>query len=478
MGDVMGTDRHQQTTREPAARFSLAVGLAYVAGRCVRLWPDRRGNIAPIMALMLVPLIALVGVATEGSYWLLTQRSMQNAADASVLAAATSADATLDAGGAPRYAREAASVATQYGFTDDVANTVVTTVNAVACPDGSGPLCYQVSISRNLGLSFVQLIGFSGDATADGRKAVSVLASAIAEPATSSAPICLLTLASAKGLVSNGAPDVNLAGCFVFSDSTATCHGGNLGATYGGAVGTDSNCGNITRSNMPTVSDPYASLAANIPPNTCGASASGYATTSPHLLSGSYTGAELSQNVYCGNVALGGAVTVTAGNAVITVENGSFDLAGATIETAPGAGLTLIFTGSPVSGLSPSSYMIDSGTGGSGVFNVAAPTAGPWSGVSIYQDPSLPAGSQVDFNYAGNAPTWDITGLAYFPNANVQISGAVNKSGNGANCFVFVSSTLTINGTGSIFANPTSQCDLAGLVAPSAIIVQRAKLVL
>jgi hypothetical protein len=48
---------------------------------------------------------------------------------------------------------------------------------------------------------------------------------------------------------------------------------------------------------------------------------------------------------------------------------------------------------------------------------IAAPTGGTWSGVAMYQDPSLTSG--VDIAYTGNSPTWDLTGLIYLPHSSV-----------------------------------------------------------
>ena len=73
--------------------------------------------------------------------------------------------------------------------------------------------------------------------------------------------------------------------------------------------------------------------------------------------------------------------------------------------------------------------------------------------------------TNVNISAAGNSPTWNISGLVYLPHSSVTLSGAVNKSGNGASCFVLVVDNLTINGTGSIFKNDT-QCASGGLSAP------------
>jgi hypothetical protein len=65
------------------------------------------------------------------------------------------------------------------------------------------------------------------------------------------------------------------------------------------------------------------------------------------------------------------------------------------------------------------------------------------------------------------------------PNAHVTLSGAINKSSTGADCFVMVADDITINGTGSIYAQSPNGagCKSAGLNMPSATIPGRAKLV-
>jgi len=87
--------------------------------------------------------------------------------------------------------------------------------------------------------------------------------------------------------------------------------------------------------------------------------------------------------------------------------------------------------------------------------------------------------SGVDLTYKGNNPTWDISGGVYLPNSNVKISGAVNKSSNGADCFVMTANTIWINGTSNIYQQTPdgSGCNLAGLNMPSATIPGRTLLV-
>src|SRR5579862_2647934 len=87
----------------------------------------RRANVAPMVALLLVPLSGALGLAGEGSSWYMTQRSMQNAADSAAIAAATNASSADDTGSTPTpmYAREAYAVASKYGFVSGTNNVIV-----------------------------------------------------------------------------------------------------------------------------------------------------------------------------------------------------------------------------------------------------------------------------------------------------------------------------------------------------------------
>jgi len=162
----------------------------------------------------------------------------------------------------------------------------------------------------------------------------------------------------------------------------------------------------------------------------------------------------------CGDLQLAGDVTLTtvSPGSVLVIENGQLDLNGHTLQTASGSALTIIFSGPTVSGLSPT----HSPTGG-GTLDIQAPTSGTWSGVALYQDPNLTSG--VDITYAGNSPTWNITGLVYLPHSSVTFKGAVNKSSNGASCFALVVDNITIDGTGDILAH--GSCAAAGLTLPT-----------
>jgi Putative Flp pilus-assembly TadE/G-like len=439
-----------------------------------RLREDQRGNIAVMMAFLFPIIAGGLGLGFEASNWYLRARAMQNAADAAAIAAATNDSSS--------YAVEAKAVTAQYGFADGVNNVTVTASNAAACPDG-GNSCYSVTITSLVPLYLSQVVGFQGDTTLNGAPEKTLSSTAIAQQTTVKQPICLLGLSqSAQALRTNGAPNSNFSGCSVMSDSAATCNGSNLNANWGLAAATNNGCGNKQQSNIPIVTDPYYALHTNIPTNTC----SSYAQESKH--GSSYSGGiswQGNQNLsgmvqMCGDVRLTGNVVINTPNnttgATLVIENGQLDLNGFTLSTSNGSAVTIVFSGTS------GNYQhipTDNSTGQGGVLNIQAPSgsSAPFPGMAIYQDPKLTMG--VDLTYTGNNPTWKISGGVYLPNSNLQISGAVSQSTNGADCFVMVANTVLINGTSNIYQQSPdgSGCKLAGLNMPSATIPGRTQLV-
>jgi hypothetical protein len=437
--------------------------LGTIKAQARRFAGDRRGNVAIMAALALPALMGAFGLGTEVASWYANQRAMQNAADSAALAAASNAS--------PSYITEAKAVTAQYGFADGQNGVAVAVSNSAPCPAG-GSNCYSVSISKSLPLVLAQFVGYGGDASIAGAPAKRIAALAVAAQSTVQRPYCLVTLGQTGiTMQANGAPKADLSGCNVMSNGGADCNGHNLLADNGDAHGNNNGCGIAQHSNVPLMTDPYSGLASNIPPNNCG--------SYPQLPS-KKNGATLpsSNQLYgnqvldtvkpvCGDLQLTSDVTISnsSGPTTLVIYNGDLDLHGYTLATAPGSQLTIVFAGDNSYSHTPMS---------SGTLDIEAPTSGPWSGVAMYQAPNITQG--VDISAAGNSPTWNITGLVYLPHSHVTFSGAVNKSHNGASCFVMVSDTVTINGTGSILAH--GGCGQAGLNMPTNPVPGRAKLVL
>jgi Flp pilus assembly protein TadG len=419
---------------------------------------DQRGAVAVITALALTVLIGLVGLALDVGMWYRTNRALQNAADAAVIAAAIN--------GTSSYQAEAKAVAAQYGFVDGADDITVTALNNQTCPSGSTD-CYKVTVARSSPPKFFSpVLGTFNPA----------LAGAAMASNSGTHSYCLLALATSgtsPAIQANGAQSTDFTGCSVMSNSGATCNGGDLKATYGDAHGTNNGCGVTRRSNMPTVADPYSSLASNIPSNPC----SSYSqipshTHDPALSTVPLSGANIPNAlsaaptvaatwIVCGDLQLQANVTLTTASpgSVLVIENGILDTNRYTLKTTSGSALTIIFSGP--SG-SYNHYPTDT-NGNLGTLDFMAPTSGTWGGIALYQNPALTSG--VSFTYAGNNPTWKVTGVTYFPHASVAFKGAVNKSSFGASCFLLVVDNVTISGTGDIAE--TGGCAAAGITLPT-----------
>jgi Flp pilus assembly protein TadG len=439
--------------------------LISVARGLTQLRKSERANVATMVALLAPVLVGGLGLGAETANWYFTERAMQNAADEAAIAAASNGSPTS-------YNGEALAVSANYGFQNGTNHVTVSATNAAACPAG-GNNCYRVTVTAKVPLYLAQVIGYSGNTTINGNGAELLSATAIATAGTTPRQYCLLALNSlGSSIIGNGVPNTNFAGCNTMSNSSAICHGHDMGADFGDAHITDSGCGVIQESNIPTVPDPYAGYATNIPPNPCGGNnpQEPARRSDPPLPSSNQWGTDQNLNgnvIVCGDLQLTDDVTINAPNgATLVIENGQLDTNGHTIRTANGSTLTVVFSGDNGGGYTH-------GPTGGGTLDIQAPKSGPWSGVAMYQDPSLTTG--VDQYDAGNSPTWDITGLVYMPHANVTFKGAVNKSSNGDSCFALVVGDIVVDGTGAILAH--GGCDAAGLPMPTGQVPGRGILV-
>ena len=383
---------------------------ASVRDQLRRLRADERGTVSVIMGLLIIPFMGFLAMGFEVSNWYLITRGMQNAADASVLAAAINNSAN--------YKTEANAVAALYGFVNGTNNVSIAVTNTAACPSG-GNNCYSVTISGYTPLLVSQIVGYQGNANLGGSLQKSLSAVAVAKAATQPQDLCLLALAGSgttPAIHTNGAPTGNMNGCDSMSNTAANCNGHDLGLGISFAVGSNSGCGAAQLHND-AIADPYAHFATNIPAlNTSGCNntypqethqGNHYTVATSNQLSGTMT-LTAGNHFLCGDQLLTGNVTVNAPatGAVLIIENGQLDLNGNTFQTSSGSGLTVVFSGTN------GSYThapTDNTNGSGGALNIAAPNSGNWSGVAVYQDPSLTSG--VDVSAAGNSPTWDITGL-------------------------------------------------------------------
>ena len=427
-----------------------------------------------MVALMLVPMLGATALAVDVGYWYYKQRDMQSAADSAALAAARTPDE--DPAVDPvndNFINVAKSTAAKYGYLDGQ-DTVSVSAERVQCPSETDPTkleCTQVTIGYTSPLFFSPIVGFQGNK--NGAQGVAAVAVAGDQAGAASHEFCILTLDETMGeagILAHGVPFADLNGCDIFSNNNLSCTGGNLGAGDAMAVGASSNCGDNQISGADPVADPYENLAENIPEDTCsGTYHQAYKdkgvlkidNVNNKLTDASSLTGEVK---ICGDVLLDSSVTLN--DVTLVIYNGRLITQNNTL-TANNS--TVIFSGSNDSTYFhfPSDSLTPSNVGG-GTLEIAAPTSddNPWHGVAIYQDPKLT--TNVNIDQAGNSPALNITGLFYAPHAEVEMSGIVNKSGTGYECFVLVAYRVRIDGTGEIFKDGSiDQCDQAGLEVPN-----------
>ena len=435
-----------------------------------RFGRDRRGNISTMVALLIVPLVGVMGVATETGNWFAIQRSAQNAADSAVIAAATNATGT-SAVANQTYVTEGRSVASNFGFTNGANSTTV----AVTYPDNSVPTkcnskCYAVTITRTVPVYMNRIIGWASTQT--------VTAKSVAISQVTPTSYCLVSLGtSGTGFQVNGGHSVNLNGCNVLSNGDVTCNGSNSNGgansiTYGPS-GSNKKCSPSTQESSVFV-DPYAALSSNIPADNCmgvypqePTKKNQSALPSSNTLGGNIDWSSQTLIQKCGDVQLSSNVNITTASpgTVLVIYNGMLDLA--SYKLAATGGLTIIFSGSNSGGYS---HIPTGGT----LLDFSAPTSGTWKGVALMQDSALTNG--VDMSAAGNSPGWNISGLIYVPNSNLSFSGTVNKAASGLDCFVLIDKNFASAGTGNILESQ-SQCAQQGVTLPSANDAVRTSLV-
>lgn len=450
-----------------------------IADRLQRFCANERGTISITMGILLVPLVGAIALGSEASNWYLITRGMQNAADAAAIAAAVNNGANYDV--------EARAVAASYGFVDGANSVSIAVTNTATCPGGGGNTCYGVTISGYKPLLLSQVVGFTGDRTVNGAAEKKLSALAVARPSVTPNDVCMLALASsgvAQGIRTNGAPTGNMNGCNSMSNTGAQCNGSNLGLGVSFAVGSNNGCG-AKQVSSAKLDDPYYDLAAkNIPsfnPSRCNGNypqetkhGNAYSVAVSNQQSGTLN-LSGGNNFMCGDQMLTGDVVINTQldqPAVLIIENGQLDLNGFKLSTSTGSAVTLVFTGTNGYLHAPTNNT----NGAGGALDIAAPTSGPWSGVAIYQDPSLTTG--VDIAAAGNSPTWNVTGLIYAPHATVTLKGAIDKATAGNSCVVMVADNFQISGTGGIMKTNIGQCDKAGLKMPTTVIPGAVALVL
>jgi len=384
------------------------------------------GQALVFVALGMVLLSAVLGLAVDIGYMRFLKRRIQTAADSAAIAAA----AEINYGDVTAAAKADAA---SNGFTDQANGVTITVNNPPASGPNQGVQGYvEVLISKSQPTFFIRVVPGGSTSSTVTARAVGRLGNAKG---------CMYSLQSSlggSGVTIHHGSVVNAQNCAIIDNGNLTVHSGaTLTASAIGVGGTVSNFGSpvtpTPQTGMVLASDPLAYLAAP---------ATGPCTTLPTINSGTV---QVFQGDYCAiNVTGNGNVNFNPGTYVINGNgvpcNGGPPTTGFCINTTgtvTGAGVTFYNTNN-------TAVTIHS----AGSINLTAPASGAYAGILFFQDRSNSSGATVN---GGNSPRFE--GALYFPNFGATLT--LNGIGTSPAIVVVAGSIVTTGGTNG-FSNSFS----------------------
>ena len=444
---------------------------------------DRKGAVSIMMAFTFTAVLGFVGLGTEASYWYVTKRSMQGAADAAAFtAAAALMNGETITGGSGTPVTAADAIATTYGFTGGDCGTSVATVICVNNPPTSGP-----NTGNTTAVEVIITQQQSGWLTSFFVPNPTITSRAVAAKLTTSTNACTTSngtngscgcvLALDKGdvvdITDSGNATVNTPGCstYVNSDdpSAALSMSGNMTvnsySTYvvGGVWKTgnaqlntevgpngSSSSPNGTNGAYTNTGVPQADPNLGISPPT-----SGNCMTA--AINGNNQPTILYPGTYCGGITINqqSNVTFMPGTYVIAggsgVQNTGLQINGGA--TVTGQGVSFYLTNS---GGTSTNYATVQINGNSTITlntdaNTNSADAPPLGGTTFFQDRNAPTASTgntaTTTNTFNGTASMNIGGDIYFPNQKVVYTGgsAQGTSGSAA-CTRLISYQIKFTG--------------------------------
>ena len=380
----------------------------------------RRGAVAVLFAIMLVPLLLAVGAGVDFARLEILKSSLQSVADGAALAGATALNQSGSSG--------ATTVATGY-FNKGVANLAMTAT--VGAPVVTVPTTTSVRVTATATLQMTLM------ALVTGTMAVKVLASA--QSTTTGLPACVVSKSTVQVDSS-----INLNGCGMVANDTGSqailVNGGtSVTASIVSTPGTILNNGTI---NAPIVSSPITNNGSGS--TTATSSPAGSAATDPFLSyqsqassgfpSSCTTSLTISSSTTLATPGCWSSVIVNSG--VLTLGAGTFFFSnlqfnsGSLVATS-GSGTTVVVQ----YGFTPNVS-----------FKIVAPTSGSWAGMAIYD---LTSGINMNSNVQ-----YSVTGAIYAPNGTITMGAG---TWNANVCTDVVANSITFNGS-SAFTLPQTGC--------------------
>jgi hypothetical protein len=429
----------------------------------------RKGSVAVWIALMIPVLTMALSFGVEVAGWEAAQMSAQRTADVSAIAGALNYKNTLNAQSAATLAARMAQLngATGTGspswsttcsgsctspctgtLTD---NQIVAKVISCSGRVSNSDVMVSVAVQKSVPAALSSLFSSNTSYTVTGSGVSELVSTTTAPTGAGTAQPCLLALSSSGQITGQGSTSINMPNCSMVSNGTITFTGaGTLdtaGIFAGGAISIPA-WFSVTGTEYPnngTVTDPYASNSALQSAFTTAAALTGVT----NVACGSVGGVNGTAGQYTGNNNCNGTNVLPNGGSCVT--SGS----GVTCTMYPGNyGSWQVSAGGPYTfNLQPGLYLFDgaisltqstttNGTGGvtiittggftgSGtfVFNVTAPTTAQAASASPHSiaGVALASNSSSEVTVSGSV-TFNVEGVAYFPNAIFNASGSTSGS--------------------------------------------------
>ncbi len=421
-------------------RHHLHIFRATLAARARRLRRDRRGAIAPLIALALPAVFGAAALAVDAGFYYVEQQRLQVAADAAAYGAAL--------------------LLPNSPSTSDLQDAALQAAKDASSSAVIGKLMTPVTVSTSGSTVTVTL-----SATADGFLAAALSLAAPTLKATATAGTkpsgpCVLALSpsASNAIWVNNMGSIVTSGCGIFSNSTASVSGqssggaiylnsGTISGPSIGAVGSvnQSNSGSNTlspsnpTSNAAPQSDPYSGKTAPSPGSCSYPSGTSFTAwkSTPYQFSGG--------TVFCGNTTIGGnGSTDVFSPGIYYVVNGSLVFNNATITQA--SGVTFVLTGSSPGSFNWTNY---SNT----PTQMSAPTSGPTAGMLVWQtcgSGGNPASTIYD-PFAGGS-TLNVSGSIYMPCGALNLSNNAHLDAAPGDSMSVIADTIEVAGSAGISA--------------------------
>jgi Flp pilus assembly protein TadG len=389
-----------------------------------RFRTDRRGGVAPLLALGLIPVLGTVGAAVDYSRANAVRASMQAALDSAALSLARqnlSGDALTQS--ANSYFN--ANFNRNSGVQDLQVSVSASPVSAGNALTLSATAAVSTQVMRVLGFATIPI----------------TTASKVVAAADGLGCVLSLNKSISSAVAGQGSTNVALKGCSLYDNSgnsTALTVGGSatvsalsvgvVGGIAPGSSGLSADQGIWT--GIGPVTDPYAGTTVPAP---------GACTETNFKPKDSTT---IAPGVYCGGINLNAGVTITLSSGIYYIDGGGLSVNGGA--TLSGTGVTLVFT-SKNRGDWPTATI-----NGNANINLIAPQSGPTAGIVVYGDPLMPVGTSFKLN--GGATQY-FGGAVYIPQGAIQYAGGASTS---TACTQIIGDTVTFVGNSSVAVNCSS----------------------